>query len=307
MVNGKNAQPMKLFSKQSRGDIIFTVINTIVMALVLFVCAYPLYYILIASVSDPTFVNTGSVTLIPKGIMLDGYRSIFKNAKIWIGYKNTILYTVTGTLLNVCLTMTGAYALSRTELLFRKQIMVLITFTMFFNGGMIPNYLLVSSLGLKNTIWAIILPTALSVWNLIIAKTYYQSTIPKELIEAAEVDGCGTLRFFFKIALPLSLALVAVMALFYAVAHWNAFFNALIYLDHAEMHPLQLVLRDLLLVNMGGDSSMLEDAQDGLARQKLADLLKFGVIIVSTIPVLCIYPFIQRYFVKGVMIGSVKG
>ena len=307
MVKMRRLLPGKLFIKQSRGDVVFTVINGFFMAAVLFVCAYPLYYILVASVSDPTFVNLGQVNFVPKGIMLDGYRSIFYNAKIWVGYRNTIVYTVSGTVLNVCLTMTGAYALSRRELFLRKQIMILITFTLFFNGGMIPNYLLVSGLGLKNTLWAIILPTALSVWNLIIAKTFYESTIPLELNEAAEVDGCGTLRFFFTIVLPLSLSLVAVMALFYAVAHWNAFFNALIYLDHAGMHPLQLVLRDLLLINMGGDSSMLGEAQDGLARQKLADLLKFGVIIVSTIPVLCIYPFIQRYFVKGVMIGSVKG
>lgn len=293
--------------KLTRSDRIFNAFIYILMVIVLIMCAYPLYFVIIASFSDPTQVNAGNVILLPKDVMVDGYISIFNDTKIWTGYKNTILYTVVGTCINVCLTMAGAYPLSRKELLGRKQIMVLLTFTMFFNGGMIPNYLLVNGLGLKNTIWAMVLPTAISVWNLIIARSYFASTIPDELVEAAEIDGCGSLRFFFTMALPLSKALTAVMVLFYAVSHWNAFFNALLYLDKSTMHPLQLVLRDLLLVNQGVDSSMMADAKEMQLRQKLADLLKYGAVVVSTLPVLCIYPFIQKYFVKGVMVGAVKG
>ncbi len=291
----------------SGGDKAFNILMYIIMGLILVVCAYPLYFVVIASFSDPAQVNIGKVILLPKDIMFDGYSSIFTNAKIWIAYKNTILYTVAGTIVNVYLTLTAAFPLSRRELMGRKTIMKLITFTMFFSGGMIPNYLLVLNLNLKNTIWAMVLPTAVSVWNLIIARSYFMSTIPDELIEAAEIDGCGSLRFFFTMALPLSKALTAVMVLFYAVAHWNEFFNAMLYLDKSTMHPLQIVLRDLLLVNQGVDSSMLADAEEMQLRQKLADLLKYGAVVVTTLPVLAIYPFIQKYFVKGVMVGAVKG
>ena len=291
----------------TQSDLAFAVVAKLIMVLVLLVCAYPLYFILIASISDPVQVNAGKVILFPKAILWDGYKSILRDHKIWQGYRNTILYTVTGTALNVCLTMGGAFALSRRDLLMRKQIMILLTFTLFFNGGMIPNYLLVSGLGLKNSIWAMILPNAVSVWNLIIARSFFITNIPDELMEAAEIDGCDSLRFFFRIALPLSLALVAVMLLFYAVTHWNAFFNALLYLDNSSSHPLQLVLRNLLLVNQASDPAMLADAEDMILRQKLADLLKYGIIVVSTLPVLCLYPFVQRYFVKGVMIGAIKG
>lgn len=297
----------KSYIRLSGGDRVFNVLMYVIMAFILVVCAYPLYFVVIASFSDPAQVNIGKVILLPKDIMFDGYISIFTNAKIWIAYKNTILYTVVGTIVNVYLTLTAAFPLSRRELLGRKTIMKLLTFTMFFSGGMIPNYLLVLNLNLKNTIWAMVLPTAVSVWNLIIARSYFMSTIPDELIEAAEIDGCGSLRFFFTMALPLSKALTAVMVLFYAVAHWNEFFNAMLYLDKSSMHPLQIVLRDLLLVNQGVDSSMLADAEEMQLRQKLADLLKYGAVVVTTLPVLAIYPFIQKYFVKGIMVGAVKG
>ena len=291
----------------SRGDKVFSVFLYLVMIMVLILCAYPLYFVLIASFSDPVQVNAGNVILLPRDVMVDGYISIFNDMKIWNGYKNTIIYTVLGTAINVALTLSAAFPLSRRELMGRKQIMMLLTFTMFFNGGMIPNYLLVKGLGLKNTVWAMVLPTAVSVWNLIIARSYFMSNIPDELVEAAEIDGCGSLRFFFTMALPLSKALTAVMVLFYAVSHWNSFFDALLYLDKSSMHPLQLVLRDLLLVNQGVDSSMFADAKEMQLRQKLADLLKYGAVVVSTLPVLCIYPFIQKYFVRGVMVGAVKG
>lgn len=294
-------------NRQTRADRLFNLVNGLFMALVVLLMAYPLYFILIASFSDPTQVNAGRVILFPRDIMFDGFRAIFKDTKIWMGYRNTITYAVLGTILNVSLTLTAGYSLSRKELMGRKLIMKLLTFTMFFNGGMIPNYLLVAGLGLKDTLWAMILPNAVSVWNLIIARTYLSTNIPDELFEAASMDGCGTIRFFFRIVLPLSSALTAVMVLFYAVAHWNAFFNALIYLESSAKYPLQLVLRNILLINQSGDSSMLADAEDLVLRQKLSDLLKYGVIVVSTLPVLCIYPFVQKYFVKGVMIGAVKG
>ena len=293
--------------KLTRGDRTFNAVLYFFMILTLLICAYPLYFVLIASISDPTQVNAGNVILWPKDIMLDGYKSIFQDSKLWTGYKNTIIYTVLGTTVNVALTLSAAYPLSRQYLLARKQIMILLTFTMFFNGGMIPNYLLVRGLGLKNTIWAMVLPTAVSVWNLIISRSYFITNIPEDLVGAAEIDGCGSLRFFFYITLPLSKALTAVMILFYAVMHWNEFFNALLYLDKSNMHPLQLVLRDLLLVNQGVDNSMMADAKEMQLRQKLADLLKYGAVVVSTLPVLVIYPFIQKYFVKGVMVGAIKG
>ncbi len=295
------------FRRQSRSDMLFNLINGFFMCLVVVLMVYPLYFIVIASFSDPTKVNAGKVVLFPQGIMFDGFKAIFRDTKIWVGYRNTIVYAVLGTIVNVCLTITAGYSLSRKELMGRKPIMILITFTMFFNGGMIPNYMLVSGLGLKDSLWAMILPNAVSIWNLIIARTYLSTNIPDELFEAASMDGCGTIRFFFKIVLPLSSALTAVLVLFYAVAHWNAFFNALIYLESSSKYPLQLVLRNILLINQSGDSSMLADTEDLVLRQKLADLLKYGVIVVSTLPVLCIYPFVQKYFVKGVMIGAVKG
>lgn len=295
------------FRRQSRSDMLFNLINGFFMCLVVVLMVYPLYFIVIASFSDPTKLNAGKVVLFPQGIMFDGFKAIFRDTKIWVGYRNTIVYAVLGTIVNVCLTITAGYSLSRKELMGRKPIMILITFTMFFNGGMIPNYMLVSGLGLKDSLWAMILPNAVSIWNLIIARTYLSTNIPDELFEAASMDGCGTIRFFFKIVLPLSSALTAVLVLFYAVAHWNAFFNALIYLESSSKYPLQLVLRNILLINQSGDSSMLADTEDLVLRQKLADLLKYGVIVVSTLPVLCIYPFVQKYFVKGVMIGAVKG
>jgi len=178
---------------------------------------------------------------------------------------------------------------------------------MFFSGGMIPTYMLVKSLGITNTVWAMVLPNAMSVWNMMIAKTFFSTSIPDELLEAAFLDGCGNLRFFSLIVLPLSKAIIAVMVLFYAVAHWNSFFNTLIYLESQTKYPLQLVLRNILLVNQMNDASMLDDISAVIERQKLAELLKYGIIIVSSVPILILYPFIQKYFVRGVMIGSIKG
>ncbi|NMA66924.1 MAG: carbohydrate ABC transporter permease [Clostridiaceae bacterium] len=277
------------------------------MILFLIIIAYPLYFILIASISDPTLIYNGEVLFFPKGITFLGYEKIFQDEKILIGYRNTIMYTLVGTLINVALTVTGGYALSRKDMKGRRFILRIFTFAMFFNGGMIPTYLLVKNLGMLYTFWAMVIPNAVSIFNIIIARTYYENNIHPELHEAAFIDGCGNLTFFHKIALPLSKSLTAVMVLFYAVGHWNSFFNALIYLNDQMMYPLQLILRNILIVNQSMDNSMLNDVREMLEKQKAAELIKYGVIVVSSLPILILYPFIQKYFVKGVMIGAIKG
>lgn len=293
-------------AKANRADKIFDVFNVAIMSIILLLVAYPIYLVIIASFSDPQYFNSGQVLFLPKGIMFDGYIKVFQDNKIWTGYKNTIIYTALGTAINLCLTVTAGYCLSRKEFKGKKFFMMLFAFTMFFSGGMIPSYLLVKNLGIYNTIWAMVLPNAASVWNIIIARAFIMSNIPDELFEATSIDGGGSMRFFFSIVVPLSKALVAVLTLFYAVGHWNSFFNALIYLEKQEMYPLQLILRDILLVNQSAIAGT-GDEKDIIMLQKLADLLKHSIIVVASLPVLCLYPFVQKYFVKGVMIGSIKG
>ena len=292
--------------KRSRADLIFDTIVYALMTVFMFLCLYPLYFILIASVSDPNQVLSGKVILFPSGITFDGYARIFREQKIWTGYLNTILYTTIGTTINVVITIMGGYALSRKDLPARRPLLLIIAFTMFFSGGMIPTYMVVKNLGMVNTLWAMVLPNALQVWNLMIARTFFETTIPGELLDAAQIDGCRTLRFFAQIVIPLSKPIIAVMVLFYAISHWNAFFNALIYLTSADRQPLQIILRNILLTNQP-DASMVDDMATILERQKLAELIKYGVITVASIPVLVLYPFVQRFFVTGVMIGSIKG
>lgn len=290
---------------RSRSDKIFDLINQAIMLIVLLIVAYPLYFIVIASVSEPDLVNAGKVLFYPKGFTLGGYERIFSIPKIWIGYKNTIIYTFVGTTISLFCTLGGGYALSRRNMPFRSFFMGMCTFTMFFSGGMIPLYLLVDSLNMIDTIWAMTLPAAVSVWNLIIARTFFQSTITSELEEAAELDGCGQLRFFFSIAIPLTKALIAILTLYYMVGNWNAYFDGLIYLKTTSKQPLQLILREILI--MDSNPEMTLDVWDALERAKLAQLIKYGVIIVSSVPLICLYPFVQRFFIKGVMIGSLKG
>jgi putative aldouronate transport system permease protein len=290
--------------QESRSDKVFNIIGFTMLFTVFLLVAYPLYFVVIASISDPSKVSLGDVWLIPKGITMAGYQLILENEQIWNGYKNTILYTTVGTFCNLAFTLPAAYALSRKDLVGRNIFMYVIVFTMFFSGGLIPTYLLVKSLGLYNTFWAMILPSAVSAWNLIIARTYFQTNIPKELEEAAEMDGCSDIQFFIRIALPLSKAIIAVMALFYAVSHWNEFFKALIYLKDQDRFPLQLVLRDILIQNEFNPGETNELNARKAAEQ--ANLIKYGVIIVASVPVLILYPFIQKYFVKGVMLGSIK-
>ncbi len=263
---------------------------------------------LIASFSSPDSVNNGEIWLWPKDITFEGYKMIFEHEKIWTGYKNSIIYTVVGTLVNVVLTITGGYALSRKDLVGRNVFMFFIVFTMFFSGGMIPNYLLVKDLGMVNTLWAMVIPNAISVFNLIIVRTFFQSTIPDELLEAAKVDGCSDWKFFLKIVLPISTPIIAVMVLFSAVGHWNTYFSALIYLRDSNLFPLQLVLRDVLILTQAQevmDSGALMEGNAEL--QNVSELIKYGVVIIASLPVLILYPFVQKHFVKGVMIGSIKG
>ena len=290
---------------QSRTDRVFDALNYLLLTLALLIVAYPLYFIVIASISDPAAVYAGDVIWRPIKPTLEGYQRILSYSSLYSGYRNTIVYTSVGTGINVVLTLLAAYALSRKDLVGRNVFMRLIMFTMIFSGGLIPNYLLVRSLGLYNTMWALILPGAISTWNLIVARTFFQQSIPDDLLEAAELDGCSDVRFFLHIVLPLSHSIVAVMVLYYAVSHWNSYFNALIYMSSQDKYPLQLVLRNILIVNTVDD--MMYDVAVVAVQQRMADLIKYGMIILSALPLLVLYPFLQKYFVQGVMIGAIKG
>lgn len=292
----------KVMNKQDR--IFYTVCNVTVTALMLLVL-YPMIYIVSASFSSGTALTQGKVWLWPVDVTLDGYKAVLQNKNVWLGYRNTIFYTVFGTVINLCMTMFCAYPLARKRLRGRGIVMFLFTFTMIFGGGMIPSYILMKNLHLLNSVWVILLPGAISVYNMIVARTYIQSNIPDELLEATQIDGCNDVHFFFKMVLPLSKAVIAVLALWYAVGHWNAYFNAFLYLTDKKLYPLQIFLRDILIQNQGS-----ADMMDGdLARQMLTlrMLLKYAVIVVTTAPLYVFYPFAQKYFIKGVMIGSIKG
>lgn len=291
---------------RSRSDILFDVVNYGLLAVILLLVLYPLYFVVIASFSNPTLVNSGQIILIPRGINFEGYVRIFNDKMILTGYGNSILYTVLGTIVSVIVTVPGAYALSRREMAGRNFIMYMVVFTMFFSGGLIPTFILVKNLGLYNSFWSLILPVAVIPWNLIIARTFFQTSIPDELREAAQLDGCNEFRFFFRIALPLSSALLAIMVLFYAVGYWNTYFNALIYLKDEVLYPLQLVLRNILLAN-NISPEMMENVEQASKQLEVAALIQYGVIIVAAFPLLVLYPFLQRFFVKGALIGSIKG
>ena len=295
-----------MIKNEMKGDQLFDIINYTILGVVMILTVYPLYFVVIASVSNPNAVNSGQVLFHPVGFSLEGYKAIFAEKSIWMGYKNTIIYTMFGTSLNVILTMMVAYPLSSKRFKGRRVLMIFLLITMYFNGGLIPTYLVVKGVGLLNK-WAVmIILNAVVVFNVIIARSFLQSNIPEELAEAAEIDGCGPIRFFTTIVLPLSKAILAVLALYYGVAHWNEFMRALIYLRDKELYPLQLVLRDILIQNQV-DFDFVDPDEATYAKEKLAELIKYGSIIVSSLPVLIIYPYLQKYFVQGVMIGSVKG
>lgn len=292
--------------RRTRADVFFDIFNFAGLTIFLLLVIYPLYFVTIASFSDPAAVFNGEVWLIPRGITFAGYEQIFINENIWLGYWNSLKYAVVGTAINVGLTLPAGYALSRKDLDFRNLFMVFVVFTMFFKGGLIPLYLLVRALGLTNTIWAMVLPMAIWVWNLIVCRTFFQTTIPDELRESSTMDGASDLQFFTRIVLPLSPALIAIMILFYSVGHWNSYFQALIYLRDEDKYPLQIVLRAILVQNQMQEEMMMDETE-ALARQRIADQIKYGVIIVASVPLLILYPFLQKYFVKGVMIGAIKG
>lgn len=295
--------------KETRGDKVFNIVNLILVTLCVLLVLYPLYFILIASFSNPNLVAAGKVWFYPREMTLDAYRTVFKNKDIVIGYLNTIFYAVFGTLFSLAMTLTSAYALSKRHFIGRNIIMFFFAFTMYFGGGMIASYLNIKNLGLLNTRWVMIIPTAISTYNLIVCRTFFANGIPAEVEEAAIIDGCSTFQVFVRIVLPLSKALIGVMALYYGVAQWNSFFNALIYLSNArDKVPLALVLREILVLNtmkaaMGGSIS----EELALYYANLANLLKYALIVVSAAPLLIIYPFLQKYFDKGVMLGSIKG
>ena len=279
----------------------------IVLFLVLALMVYPLIYVVSCSFSDPLLVLRGEIRLLPRGFHLDSYAAVLKENKLLRGYMNTILYTVAGTLINILLTTTGAYALSCENLRGRKMITRFIIFTMLFSGGLIPTYIVVSNLNLLNTMWRIVLPNAVSVTNFIIMKSSFENGIPKDLKEAARVEGCSNIGVFTKIVLPLSKSIIAVMVIFYSVGHWNEYFNALLYITDKAKQPLQVILRDILISNelteMMGNVNQLNSE----TRAMIAEGMKYSTIVLSSLPMILLYPFFQKYFVKGVMVGSVKG
>ncbi len=295
----------KMKMKSGLSDRIYNICVMIIALSALLLVLYPMYFIVIASFSSSTLVNQGQVILLPKGINFYGYQKILERFEIWRGYRNTIFYTVGGTLLNLAVTLPAAYVLAQSRFRARRFIMTLFVITMYFGGGMVPTYMLVKSLHLINSPFTMVIMGAVSVYNVIITRTFFENSIPAELQEAAELDGCSHFKYFTSIVLPLSKAVISVITLYYAVGHWNDFFTALLYLNKDEYQPLQTILRNILISNqaMAGNTG----AGEGAFAQEYADQIKFAVIIVSTVPVLCIYPFIQKYFEKGVMIGAVKG
>ncbi|MCI5650415.1 MAG: carbohydrate ABC transporter permease [Fusicatenibacter sp.] len=303
MAKGKTAEKSRIKSTHW-DDKIFGAAIIILSILIFIIILYPLWFVVIASISNSDLVNRGAVTFLPKDIRFYGYQQILQDSRIWIGYANTILYVVVGTLLNMAVTMPAAYALSRKKFKARNVVMFYFVFTMFFNGGLVPTYMTVSNLNLISTRAILIIFGALNVYNLIIARTFIENSIPDDLYEAALLDGCTHFNYFFKVVLPLSKAVISVLLLYYAVGHWNDFFNPLIYNNNSSYEPLQIVLRRILLMNEAFEGG--SGVQGGYA-QSSADQVKYAIIIVSTVPILCVYPFVQKYFEKGVMIGAVKG
>ncbi len=281
-----------------------------VLAVILFLLTlsvlYPIVYILSASFSEPMAVSSGKVVLWPVGFSVEGYRKVFQYQKVFIGFRNTLFYTCAGTLINVCMSMICAYPLSKRDLPFKGAIVFLCSFTMLFSGGMIPTYLLMRDLKLLNTVWAMLLPGAMAVYQMIVARTYIQSSIPYDMMESAMMDGCSDFVYFFRFVLPLSVPVIAVIAMQYAVGHWNAYFDAFIYLTDKNLFPLQVYLREVLIQSQINMEDFI-DEETQIQIQGMADLLKYALIVVSTVPILAVYPLVQRFFVKGIMVGSLKG
>lgn len=292
--------------KQHGFDLAFDIIIKVLSVLIIILVMYPLIYVLSASLSNPLAITRGQVWLFPKQFTLEAYKSVFGNLKILSGYKNTILITGVATLINLAMTTICAYPLSRKDLWGRNVITIFITFTMFFSAGMIPNYLLIRNLGLLNSHWSLILPGAISVYNMLIMRNYFQNSIPDEIIEASTIDGCSNIQILLRVVIPLSKSIYAVLLIFYAVGHWNSYFDAMVYLSSEAKYPLQLILRNFLL-----ESTQIKDDLGLTATIAEASLsyvsLQYAIIVVSSLPLVIAYPFMQKYFTKGVMIGAVKG
>ena len=298
----KKSQKIKL----AKSEVVLYTLNNTILFLFAFVVAFPLVNMIASSFSSGEAVAAGRVGLWPVDFTLEGYQAVFKNADIVTGYLNTIFYTVAGTAFNIFITLLCAYPLSRKGLPGKGWIMFLFTFTMLFHGGMVPSYIQIRDLGLIDTRWAMILPAGLSVYNMIITRTNFMSNIPDELLEAAKIDGASDFKFFATMVLPLSKAIIAVITLYYAVAHWNQFFNAFLYLNNRKLFPLQIIMREILIENSMSQEMTL-DTELLIHKQNVADMIKYSLIMVASVPLWCIYPFIQKYFVQGVMIGSIKG
>ncbi|WOO35921.1 carbohydrate ABC transporter permease [Anaerocolumna sp. AGMB13020] len=295
-------KPVKM--KKSRQDrIVDFAIHAIAVIMILAVI-YPLWFIIIASFSNPADVANGNVWVWPKKWILDGYRELFKQTAIWRSYGNTIIYTITGTLVALLVNITAGYAMSRKDMVGRKWINLFYIIPMFISGGLIPIYLVVKDFNLLDSFWVMIVPFSVSTYNIIVARTFFNSSLPEGLWESAQIDGCGTIRYFFRFAIPLSKAIIAVIGLWTAVGIWNSWFNALIYLQSANLQPLQLLLRRILISNQ----SLLGAATGEMASElrRLSDMMKYASIVISTIPIMCLYPFLQKYFNQGVMIGAIK-
>lgn len=299
-------QKSKNAVQRSRDDKLFYSISYAFVILLTLIVLYPLIFIVSALFSSANAVSSGRVVLFPVEPSIMGYQRVFENERVWTGYANTILYTGLGTLINVFMTLICAYPLARKKLPHKGFFTFLFTFTMLFSGGMIPSYLVMRDLKILNTVWVMVLPGAIGISQMIVTRTFLRSTIPDELLEATQIDGCNDFRFFTMFVLPLSKAVIAVIAMQYAIGHWNSYFNAMIYLSDSSKYPLQIFLREILIMN-DIDTSDIVDEELAIAMQGMADLLKYALIVVATAPILCIYPFVQKYFVKGVMMGSLKG
>lgn len=297
--------------RDSFADRIFNVVLTIICICTLLIAFYPLYFVLVASVSDPQYVNSGKLLLYPVGFTTEGYHQVLADERVWIGYGNSIIYAIGGILYGLVTTIPLGYALSRKELPFRGFITGLFVFTMYFQGGMVPLYLTVKDLGLTNSRLVIIILGSFAMYNVIVVRSYFSSSLPEELREAALIDGCGDLRYFAQIAVPLAKPIIAVVTLFILVSKWNEFTNAMIYLNKRQLYPLQLYLRELLLTfsSMAGSATgaMASDAEALERYHKLSQIIRYGFIVVASLPLLIAYPFVQKYFEQGVMIGSLKG
>ena len=298
---------MRKKMKMGTGDRIFYVVTRVLLAVFLVIVLYPIYFVVIASFSDSAYVNSGEFLFYPKGFTLLGYSQIFKTTRIWISYMNTLIYVVFGTMLGLAASVLAGYSLSQKKLLGRNVIMGLLVFTMYFGGGLIPTYLVINVIHLTNTRLLLVIMGSISVYNIILIRSFFAGTLPQELQDAAFIDGCGNGQYFFRIALPLSKAILSVIGLYIAVAHWNSYFNALIYVTDRAKQPLQLYLREVLLMAQSTSDLMESDPQAAALLNRMVEVIKYGIIVVSTVPIICVYPFLQKYFVKGVMIGSVKG